>query len=51
MASLIPAESIGIHKKKGSITIGKDSDFTIFDEKMQVKSVYIDAVEVYGENY
>ncbi len=51
MASLIPAESIGIHKEKGSIKIGKDSDFTIFDEKMQVKSVYIDAVEVYSENY
>lgn len=50
MASLNPAKSIGMDDKKGSIKIGKDSDFVIFDATMQIKSVYIEAVEVYSES-
>jgi N-acetylglucosamine-6-phosphate deacetylase len=37
MASLNPARVLGIDKKKGSLSLGKDADIVIFDEKLDVK--------------
>lgn len=41
MASLTPAEAIGIDKYKGSIEIGKDADLILFDDDMNIKAVII----------
>lgn len=41
MASLTPAKAIKIDKKKGSIEIGKDADFIMFDEDINIKFVFI----------
>ena len=38
MMSLSPAKMVAAHGK-GSIRIGKDADFVIFDDDIQVKSV------------
>jgi N-acetylglucosamine-6-phosphate deacetylase len=41
MASINPAQTIGIAKTKGSIEIGKDADLLIFDEEINIKYVMI----------
>lgn len=41
MMTINPARIMGIQKKKGSIAIGKDADLVLFDEQIQVKSVFI----------
>ena len=41
MASLTPATYLGVCDKKGSIEVGKDADLLIFDEGVNVKSVYV----------
>jgi N-acetylglucosamine-6-phosphate deacetylase len=37
MATLTPAEAIGIADRKGSLEIGKDADFAIFDQNLNVR--------------
>ncbi|MDD4569135.1 MAG: N-acetylglucosamine-6-phosphate deacetylase [Tepidanaerobacteraceae bacterium] len=39
MATLNPARAIGLDKNKGSIEIGKDADFVIFDEQLNILNV------------
>lgn len=39
MASLVPARAIGVHHRKGSIEIGKDSDLIVFDDELKVHKV------------
>ena len=41
MASANPARHLGVYDRKGSIEQGKDADLLIFDENVNVKSVYI----------
>ena len=42
MASLIPAKSVGIDDKIGSISIGKCADINILDDDLNVLEVFID---------
>lgn len=39
MMSLSPAKMVRAHRK-GSIRIGKDADFVIFDDDINIKAVY-----------
>jgi len=48
MASLNPAKFIGVEDRKGSIEVGKDSDFTIFDDKFNIISTYINGIKMFG---
>ncbi|WP_461615394.1 N-acetylglucosamine-6-phosphate deacetylase [Clostridium sp. Marseille-QA1073] len=41
MASLSPGEAIGVSKHKGSIEIGKDADMLLFDDDINISSVFI----------
>ncbi|HCQ88531.1 MAG TPA: N-acetylglucosamine-6-phosphate deacetylase [Clostridium sp.] len=41
MASLSPAKAIGVSKFKGSIEISKDADMLLFDDDMNISSVFI----------
>ena len=41
MASANPARHLGVYDRKGSIEQGKDADLLIFDENVNVKSVYV----------
>lgn len=41
MASLTPAELMGIDDRKGSVSVGKDADLLLLDEKLQVTKVMI----------
>lgn len=41
MMSLHPARIMGIEKEKGSIECGKDADFVLFDDKINISGVYI----------
>lgn len=47
MASINPARNLGIHDRKGSISLGKDADFVIIDEDFDVYATYIAGKEVY----
>ena len=46
LVSLTPAKLMGISAKKGSIAIGKDADFVLLDDELNVKQVYVNAQEV-----
>jgi N-acetylglucosamine-6-phosphate deacetylase len=39
-----PAECVGLYDKKGSIAVGKDADFIIWDNG--IKEVYVKGVRV-----
>ncbi|WP_454053600.1 N-acetylglucosamine-6-phosphate deacetylase [Clostridium sp. Marseille-Q7071] len=41
MASLSPAEAIGVSNFKGSIEISKDADMLLFDDDINISSVFI----------
>lgn len=41
MASLTPAEAMGIDKSKGSIEVGKDADLLLLDENINIKASII----------
>lgn len=40
MASLTPAERVGLGKKLGSIEVGKQADILLLDKQLRVKAVY-----------
>ena len=42
MASLIPAKSVDLDDKIGSISVGRCADINILDKDMNVLEVYID---------
>lgn len=50
LASLNPAEVIGMDKEKGSIEIGKDADLAVFDEKLDISLTIIEGKIVYKNN-
>ena len=41
-----PAKEIGIYDKVGSISVGKQADFVLIDEELNIKRVYIDGKEI-----
>lgn len=47
-ATLTPAKLIGIDDQKGSIQIGKDADFVVFDDKLQVQKTIIKGEVVFN---
>ena len=46
MVTITPARLIGEDKTIGSIEVGKLADLVIFDENINVKSVYIDGNKI-----
>ncbi|HYE83358.1 MAG TPA: N-acetylglucosamine-6-phosphate deacetylase [Clostridia bacterium] len=42
-----PAKLLGIYETKGSLAIGKDADFTLFDGKFNIYSTYVKGKKVY----
>ena len=47
MASLIPAKSLGIDDVCGSLEIGRQADFIVLDEELNLQETYIDGVKLY----
>jgi N-acetylglucosamine-6-phosphate deacetylase len=47
MISSTPARILGIEQAKGSITIGKDADIVVFDEKINIKYTIVGGRVVY----
>ncbi len=45
MASIVPARSLGLDDKIGSISVGKCADFNILDEDMNIEHVYVDGIK------
>ena len=41
-----PAKEIGIYDKVGSISVGKQADFVLIDDELNIKRVYIDGKEI-----
>ena len=48
MMTLTPARIMKIDGTKGSIEVGKDADFVIFDEKIDVSHTIIEGNVIYG---
>ena len=46
MMTLTPARIAGLEKKVGSLEKGKRADLVLFDEDINVKSVYVDGVKL-----
>ena len=46
MQQRIPAKEIGIYDKVGSISVGKQADFVLIDDELNIKRVYIDGKEI-----
>jgi N-acetylglucosamine-6-phosphate deacetylase len=42
MASLTPAERVGIDHKVGSLTKGKTADIVVLSRQLRVKKVYLE---------
>ncbi len=47
MASLTPAEIIGVENKLGSVKVGKIADLCLFDEDFKMHAVFIDGIRIY----
>ena len=47
MASLYPAEAIGMTGRKGRLTHGHDADFVVLDDGLAVRATFIGGVQVY----
>ncbi|WP_353195334.1 N-acetylglucosamine-6-phosphate deacetylase [Parapedobacter defluvii] len=47
MITATPARIMGIYDRKGSLTIGKDADMVIFDEKFTVKTTIVKGGTIY----
>lgn len=46
MATINPARQLGIDKITGSIEVGKNADLVIFDEEINIQTVFINGVEI-----
>lgn len=47
MASLYPAQAIGIGERKGMLLAGYDADFVLLDAELRMKSTWISGQQVY----
>lgn len=45
-ASLNPAVMLGIEDSKGSIAVGKDADFLVVDENLQIQATYLQGEKI-----
>ncbi|MEO6814767.1 MAG: N-acetylglucosamine-6-phosphate deacetylase [Ginsengibacter sp.] len=50
MMTLTPARIMKINKHKGSVTIGKDADIVIFDEKINIQSAIVGGKILYNNS-
>jgi N-acetylglucosamine-6-phosphate deacetylase len=50
MASLTPANILGISSSKGSLIKGKDADIVIFDEDIRVSTTIVGGKVIYNKN-
>lgn len=50
MASLTPANILGLGRSKGSLIIGKDADIVIFDKNIQVQMTIVQGRIIYNKN-
>ena len=48
LTSLTPAKLLGLADKKGSIELGKDADFVVMSENLQVKKVFAQGEECFN---
>jgi N-acetylglucosamine-6-phosphate deacetylase len=48
MMTLTPARIMKLDNSKGSITIGKDADFVIFDDNINVSHTILEGDVIYG---
>ncbi|MCD2181630.1 N-acetylglucosamine-6-phosphate deacetylase [Rhizobium sp. GN54] len=48
MASLYPAEAIGMTGRKGRLTRGHDADFAVLDDDLAVRATFIGGAQAYG---
>lgn len=51
MASLNPAKLLGIDKSKGSLSDGKDADFIVLDDNLEVQATFIKGKNVFKKSY
>ncbi|MTI65525.1 MAG: N-acetylglucosamine-6-phosphate deacetylase [Firmicutes bacterium] len=49
MATLNPARSLGVNKRKGSIEIGKDADLIIFDDNIDISIAMVNGKILYSK--
>ena len=49
MASLVPAEVLGIENKKGSLEVGKDADIVVMDKDCNISMTIINGSVIAGE--
>jgi len=47
MASLYPAEAIGMTGRKGRLTHGHDADFVVLDDDLAVQATFIGGAQAY----
>lgn len=47
MVSANPAKHLGVFNRKGSISVGKDSDLILFDEDIRIHRVYVGGKQLY----
>ena len=50
MASLYPAKAVGIDDTQGSLGNGYNANFAILDASLDVKSTWINGINVYKHN-
>ena len=48
MASANPAKHLGVFDKKGSIEPGKDADLIVFDENVNIKTVFVGGKKLFN---
>ncbi len=46
MATLTPAEAMGIDRYKGSLQVGRDADLVVLDDTLEVKQVWVKGARV-----
>ena len=49
MASLIPAKSVGIDHLCGVIEVGRDADFIVLDQSLNLEATYLNGEKVYSK--
>ena len=50
MATITPARIMGVHDKKGELTVGKDADIVIFDEEIEIEKTIVQGSIVYDKD-
>lgn len=45
--TLVPARQIKVQDRKGSLEAGKDADFLVVDDDLQIRSTYVKGTQVY----